>query len=80
MKVYAKKDVFLTHVLFCSGFITPWSYCNDYYEVEEPIVHEGEKPFKCKICEESFSTNYFRKKHITSVHEEGKIFFQSTYL
>ena len=38
------------------------------------IVHEGEKPFKCSICNYSASTKQHLDMHITSVHEVKKTF------
>ena len=32
------------------------------------VVHEGKKPFKCIICDSSFTWNSHLKGHIPSVH------------
>ena len=37
-------------------------------------VHEGEKPFKCTICDYKCSTNQHMTLHISSVHEDKKPF------
>jgi uncharacterized Zn-finger protein len=35
-------------------------------------VHEGKKPYKCKLYEESLSVKRHLKKHIESVHDGKK--------
>jgi uncharacterized Zn-finger protein len=35
-------------------------------------VHEGKKPFKCNICDTSFSQKVNLKRPIVSVHEGNK--------
>ena len=35
-------------------------------------VHEGKKPFQCKICEYSCPQRYHLKQHIASMHEREK--------
>ena len=37
-------------------------------------VHEEEKPFKCGICQASFSAKGDMNRHISSVHEKKKPF------
>ena len=37
-------------------------------------VHEGKKPFACKICDASFGKKGNLKKHTESVHEGKKPF------
>ena len=38
------------------------------------MVHEGEKNFKCKICDKSFFTNQLLRRHINCVHKKMKNF------
>ena len=35
-------------------------------------VHERKKPFKCSLCDSSFSSKQHMNRHITSVHEGKK--------
>ena len=35
-------------------------------------IHEGQKPFKCDICDESFTSKYCLKRHTASIHEGKK--------
>ena len=35
--------------------------------------HEGKKPFKCEICDYSFSRKSAMKTHVASVHIEKKL-------
>ena len=37
-------------------------------------VHEKQKPFKCEICNKSFSTKNSHKVHVVRVHEGKKPF------
>ena len=37
-------------------------------------AHGGNRPFKCKICEQRFVFEKFLKKHILQVHEGKKNF------
>ena len=37
-------------------------------------VHDGSNPFKCEICEYSFSRKGSLKSHVASVHEENMAF------
>ena len=37
-------------------------------------VHEGKKPFKCNICDASYSGRTVLKLHIAAVHERKKPF------
>ena len=37
-------------------------------------VHEGQKPFKCSICNSSYTRKIALKKHIKSVHENKNQF------
>ena len=38
-------------------------------------VHEGKKPFKCDICDRSFSLKSHMNRHVASVHEGKKVVF-----
>ncbi len=44
------------------------SYKNDSQHIES--VHEKIKPFKCKVCENSFTRNSGLRSHIKNVHEK----------
>ena len=52
---------------------------NDKVEIktdplEVPTVHEGNKQFKCTICDYKFTRKFVLEKHIESVHEGIKPF------
>ena len=36
------------------------------------LEHEGEKPFKCDICDHIFSQKSVMNKHVASEHEAEK--------
>ena len=38
------------------------------------IHEEGKKPFKCDICDQSFSQKGNLSKHTASVHDSNKLF------
>ena len=38
------------------------------------VAHGGNRPFKCKICEQTFVFEKFPKKHISQVHDGKKNF------
>ena len=53
-------------------------YCNDTFErlTEFPKhmkeVHDVEKPFKCKICDNGFTAKQMLNQHISSKHHVSK--------
>ena len=54
-------------------------YKCDYNSVEDrhmkihiQVVHEGKKPFKCTLCDASFTKKSYMVTHIASVHEGKK--------
>ena len=38
-------------------------------------VHEGKKPFKCDICNASFTKTGNLNRHVASIHERKKPFY-----
>ena len=41
---------------------------------KSPVVHEGKKPFKCTICNKSYSRKQILDNHKVSIHERTKNF------
>ena len=45
-----------------------------YMKTHIASVHNGEKPFKCDICDVTFAQKGHMKNHISSIHErEGSL-------
>ena len=43
-------------------------------QVHISTVHEGQKPFKCSICDDRFTQIASMRRHIATIHEGQKAF------
>ena len=59
-----KKESTRIKCTLCQKMLIKSSIRNHY------LIHSGAKPFECKICSYSFTSNSNLKAHISSIHEE----------
>ena len=73
---FGKKYVFDLHLSLVHGEKIEVKVESPLCEenLKDSQINKGKKPFKCSICDSSFSQKGTLKRHMASVHEEKKPF------